>query len=242
MRPSFAFCMIAALLVSALPLAANTYKIDTLLSENTLTLLSDGSGTRPLDTRPVTRITGEITTDGTLGALDADNFVSWRFLANGYAFLSSEAVFSTPYTDLSGFETTVTNSGLDLFFATATSLSVLAGNWSFGGISLAGGTSQGAYFGTLGGLDSFGASGLTLMFEQSSAPTARAAAPTVIRDLASNTNFTSGIIAQIETIPVVPLSASLPFALGGITLLLGLRRRRSTQRRPATGNRQTTRS
>ena len=62
-----------------------------------------------------TTVTGQIVTDGTLGALDATHFVSWNFtVADSNSSHSFSSSFPSPST-----------TGLNLFSATATELDVL---------------------------------------------------------------------------------------------------------------------
>lgn len=190
---------------------AATYTVDFQLNDNATFELTTLMGTTTMPFTPL-HVTGQITTDGTIGALSEANFVSWEFQVGGFVGFSNTQAYGQSHDPANGYSFSIENMGLDQFTATATDLVAGPGNWRFGA-SLDNGLAI-SYIG-------FGVSdprqGLTFASETVQGPISA-------KYSASDADFASGKIGSAVPAPV-PLPATLPMLLG-VLAIAGLAGRR----------------
>ncbi len=108
-----------ALCLATLPAKAATYDVDLLLDDYTYTSVN-GSWVYTAGADPVS-IIGQVETDGTLGAIGADNILSWSFnisSTTGSQDISSAGLFGAAHT-------------YGIFEATSAQLLTGLGSWGF---------------------------------------------------------------------------------------------------------------
>lgn len=204
--------MATGLMFSLGSATAATYSVDFFLADNAAFSLTTPGGTSNFPIAPM-HVTGEITTDGTLGALDASNFVSWNFEVSGSFAFSESSAFGQSNDPSNGIVFSVENSGLDAFTATATELVAGQSAWNFGARLDTGIAVNVISFGVLDARQ-----GLTFAASTQQGTTE-------LKNTASELSFSFGTVAIAAPAPV-PLPASLPMIIGALSIfgLMGRRR------------------